>query len=94
MDGKIKFEYQNYRAELELRTIQALSLDYLPVPNNQMGYPPGWALRGLDFSRGRNGGEERSFYLSHIQLPEVLFRQPNNAHPYRIMLPSGVFHNP
>ncbi len=82
----VRFDYKNHRAETELRTIKVLSLDFLPLPNNSMGYPPGWALRGLDYSRDRDGTEMRSFLLNNIQMPEVIFRQPQNNNPFRIML--------
>ena len=82
----VQFDYKNHEAKTELRTVKLLSLDYLPLPNNSLGYPPGWALHGLDFSRGRDGTEERTFFLSNIQMPEVIFRQPMNTNPFRIKL--------
>lgn len=60
----IEFEYKNHRDEIETRTVEPISLDYLNEPG--YGYSPGWFLTAKDFSRGRDGSETRSFALSNI----------------------------
>jgi len=73
MTKRINFHYKNHRGVTELRTIELLSLDYVPMPHIEYGYGPGWFLHGKDYTV-RDGierqGEPRSFALDHIQMKE------------------------
>lgn len=66
---RIQFWYKNHHNKTELRTIEVLSLDFVPMPHPDYGYGPGWFLHGKDFTV-RDGierqGEPRSFALSNI----------------------------
>lgn len=70
---RIQFYYKNHRGVTELRTIELLSLDYVPMPHAEYGYGPGWFLHGKDYTV-RDGierqGEPRSFALDHIQMKD------------------------
>lgn len=68
---RIQFWYKNHDNKTELRTIELLSLDYVPMPHPEYGYGPGWFLHGKDYTV-RDGierqGEPRSFALDRIQM--------------------------
>jgi hypothetical protein len=70
---RIQFHYKNHRGQVELRIIELLSLDYVPMPHHEYGYGPGWFLHGKDYTV-RDGvermGEPRSFALSNIQMTD------------------------
>lgn len=85
---RLTFTYKNHRNEIAPRTIEVTSLDYVPLPNNDYGYGPGWFLTGYDFTGERQGQEVRSFALCNIQMPEAAFRRMSNNHPFRLDLTS------
>ena len=70
----ITFIYKNHRGEVAERRVIPMSLDYIGRPNNEYGYGPGWFLTCEDYT-GERTGQIRSFALTHIQLPEEVFKE-------------------
>lgn len=63
---RVKFKYKNHRGEIEDRDVDVVDLRFDLKGHPDYGYQPGWAISGHDYSRGRNGGQFRSFQLSNI----------------------------
>lgn len=82
---KTQFHYKNHHGQVELRTVDVISLDYVASPHLDYGYGPGWFLHCLDYSRGRNG-DPRSFALSNIQMNEFKHGTKGGVPAFRIFL--------
>lgn len=65
---RTKFYYKNHRGDVELRDVDVLALVYVATPHLEYGYQPGLAFQCRDYSRGRDGSEQRTFYLSNIRM--------------------------
>lgn len=57
------FFYKNHRGQVEERTIDVDSIEWLSNPD--YGYQPGWFISGID----HDSDARRSFALVNIQLP-------------------------
>lgn len=82
---RTQFKYINHRGEIEDRDVDIMTLGFHYQNHPDLGYQPGWAISGWDYSRDRNGGEYRSFYLSHViltdgPLPSVLMKFKSTLH--------------
>lgn len=86
---RTQFYYKNHRGEVELRTVEVISLDYVAVPNLTYGYGPGWFLHCRDYTL-RDGkprtGEARSFALDHIWMREFKQGTLGVAPAFRLIL--------
>ena len=67
---RIQFKYKNHEGKIEDRDVDITHVEFV-LNNNGYGYQPGWAISGWDYSRGRDGNDYRTFFLSHIVLPEI-----------------------
>ena len=67
---RTQFKYINHRGDIEDRDVDIISLAFYYENHPNMGYQPGWAISGWDYSRDRTGGEYRTFYLSHVILED------------------------
>lgn len=63
---RIKFQYKNHRAEVEERDVDIVAIGFDFNLHPEYHYQPGWMISGWDFSRGRDGSDYRSFYLSNM----------------------------
>ncbi len=86
--AKTEFYYKNHRGVTELRTVDVISLEYVATPHLEYGYGPGWFLRCKDFSRGRDGSEQRSFALNNIQMEG--FKYDTKGGVQAFVLPLGT----
>ena len=64
----VKFKYKNYRGEVQNRTIDVDSIEFLHAAklDPKYGYQPGWFLSGWCHEKRAR----RSFALCNIILPE------------------------
>lgn len=67
---RFQFKYKNHKGEVEDRDVDVTSLGFHFMNHPEYGYQPSWAISGWDFSRGRDGSQYRSFYLSNVILPD------------------------
>ena len=91
--NRTQFYYKNHRGQVELRTIEPVSLQYVASPHLEYGYAPGWFLHGLDFTErdgvARDGSQGRSFSLDHIQMEGFKYGTKGGAAAFHLMLQSG-----
>jgi hypothetical protein len=80
---RVQFKYKNHRGEVEDRDVEIDQLGFDFLPRAEMGYQPGWFIGGWDYSRGRDGVEYRTFFLSNMIINNISNMIINNIGKYR-----------
>lgn len=68
---RMKFQYKNHAGKVEERDVDVVTLAFDFNVHPEFGYQPSWFIGGWDYSRGRDGSEYRSFYLSNMVIDRL-----------------------